>query len=126
MFTPLEWIVLVFALVAILKAIFVLGNRKAWMKILDALYGSHSMVSSLFLVLAAVILYYLVQEISIVQILAAAAFTACLMALAFVQYGRETKQFAKKMIATPLKGMIWVYILIWFVLLAWAVWEILA
>lgn len=125
-FTPLEWVVLVFAVVALLKAIFVLGNRGVWTKFLDSMYTYHTVASCIFLILGGIIFYYLIQELTIVQILAAGAFTSCLIAIAFLQYAHEAKSFVKKMILSPLKGMIWFYILIWLVLIAWALWEIFA
>lgn len=125
-FTPLEWVVLIFAVVALLKAIFVLGNRGIWTKFLDSMYTYHTVASCIFLILGGIIFYYLIQELTIVQILAASAFTSCLIAIAFLQYAHEAKSFVKKMILSPLKGMIWFYILIWLVLIAWALWEIFA
>lgn len=125
-FTPLEWVVLIFAVVAVLKAIFVLGNRGVWSKFLDSLYTNHVIFSWVFLILAAVIFYYLIQEVTFVQLIAASAFTACLIAIAFLQYAHEAKTFVKKMILSPLRGMIWFYILIWLVLIVLALWEIFA
>lgn len=126
MYASLEWIVIVFAIVAIIKIIFVFGNRNAWISFLDRLYSRPTLCSLTFLILAGIIFYYLIQTMTIVEILAAGAFTACLMAMAFVHFGREIKSLVKKMIATPLTGMIWIYILIWIALLAWALWEIFA
>jgi hypothetical protein len=123
-FTALEWIVLIFAVIGLVKLGVIIVNKKYWMPVIESFYGKKG-YDLLFLVLALVIFYFLIQELTIVQILAAVIFATMLIAVSFMQYSDQLLGIAKKMLKKKFSGMMWIYIIIWVVLLIWAVKEIL-
>ena len=59
-----------------------------------------------------------------VQIIATMTFTALLMVIGFMEYSKEFVGMAKKMMKRKFSGWMWFYIVIWLVLLVWALSEI--
>ncbi|MCH7568819.1 MAG: hypothetical protein IIA87_05345 [Nanoarchaeota archaeon] len=64
--------------------IVILTNRKRWWPITKSVYGNPAISGVIFFILAAVVLFYLLQELTIVQIIATAAFVSLLMGLGFM------------------------------------------
>jgi hypothetical protein len=123
-FTSLEWIVLIFTLIGLIKLAVILVNKKQWLPVVEALYGNPRPWSFIFLVLSGVVAYFLLQELTIIQILATMAFTSLIIAVAFLQYGQEFMKIAKKMINKKFGIWLWIYILVWIVLMVWGLKEI--
>tara|TARA_Y100000310_G_C20658160_1_gene803143 strand:+ start:414 stop:794 length:381 start_codon:yes stop_codon:yes gene_type:complete len=123
-FTALEWIVLIFALIGLIKLVVIFVNKKQWLPVIGAVYGNPKVWSFVFLILSGLVFYYLIQELSIVQILAVMAFTSMFIAIAFMQYSNELMGLAKKMLNKKWSEWLWVYVVIWMVLLIWGLMEI--
>ena len=122
--TALEWIVTIFAILGIIKFIVILIKKEKWWPITRSVYGNPQIFSWVFLVLAAVIFYFLIQEFTIVEILAVAAFFMLLMAFGFTTYSKEVLELAQKIMKKGFSWGQWLVILIWAVLLLWALYEI--
>jgi len=80
--TPIEWIVTIFAVVGLIKLFVIMVNKKSWWALTKNVYGNPGLTGFVSLVLAAVVLWYLLQELTIVQILAAGVFTVLLIGFA--------------------------------------------
>ena len=122
--TSLEWIVTLFAILGITKFIVILVRREKWWPITRGVYGNPQIFRFVFLILAAVVFYFLIQELNIVEILAVATFFALLMAFGFTTYSKEILELAQKIIKKGFSGWQWLVILIWAVLLLWGLYEI--
>jgi hypothetical protein len=122
--TPIEWIVTIFAVLGLIKIIVILVNKEGWWPVVKGAWSRPGLTGAVSLILAAIVLWYLLQELTIVQILAAMAFTALLMVFAFIQYSDELLALAKKILKKKFSGWLWLYIVIWVVLLLWALYEI--
>ncbi|HLD97815.1 MAG TPA: hypothetical protein VI815_00655, partial [Candidatus Nanoarchaeia archaeon] len=95
-----------------------------WLPVVRTVY-SHSLVSSIILaILAIIVFYFLVQNISIVDIMAVATFISILFALSFLQFSNEILVLANKIYKNKLSPATWIYILIWLALMIWALYEI--
>ncbi|MBU0467309.1 MAG: hypothetical protein KJ718_05135 [Nanoarchaeota archaeon] len=125
-FTPVEVIALIVVIAAVVKMIVLLVNPRAWIGFAKGVYAKTGLVQMVGLILAAVVLYYLLQEITIVQVMAVVAFTALLV---MVGLAPEIGHFVKKYEAQIKKGTLWkqywLYTLIWIVLVLWAAKELL-
>lgn len=120
-FTIVEWFILVFAILGLVKLVTVSIKPKAWLKIVEPLYKSHIILFVVELILAATLFYYLMKEITFLQIIGGIVLGALLTGMTFAVYGKETIEWAKKLLKE--KTMIkraWLSILIWFILLVWA------
>lgn len=125
-FTSIEIIALVMIVLAVIKIGVLLVNPKSWMNFAKNLYSKPKAVSSVALILAAIVLYYLIQSgLGIVEILAVTAFVSLLI---LVGLAKEIKPLMKKYDAIIRKGNLWkenwLYTLIWVILLIWGVKEL--
>jgi len=120
MLTGIEWIVVVFAFLGLIKMLVIAISPKKWLPVVNTVYGNRSIFALFFLLVAAIILYVLLQEMSIVQIIAGGAFFALLSATVFLAFASDMKQLANKMVGHGIKGWVLFYAVIWVVLFAWA------
>jgi len=122
--TPIEWIVTIFAVVGLIKLFVIMISRKSWWGLTKGVYGNPGITGAVSLVLAAVVLWFLLQELTIVQIIAAGIFMVLLMGFAFMTHAKELMGLAKKVYDKKFSGGLWLYIVIWVVLLLWVLYEI--
>ncbi|HJO89770.1 MAG: hypothetical protein QGH85_02710 [Candidatus Pacebacteria bacterium] len=124
--TPIEIIALVVAIVTIIKILVVLKDPSIWMRKISLPVlksGTAGMVVSL--VLAALVLRYLLESLTIVEIYAVTAFVALLIMTGFMAYPKKLatlmEQFGKD---KHLIGKSWLQILIWLALSIWVLKEL--
>lgn len=124
-FTVVEWFVLVFIVIGIIKTFTVIFNPKSWMKVVRFLYGNGVVLFIVELILAAVLFYSLIQQFTIVQIMAVIVLGALLTGMSFALYNKETISWADKILKVKtLFGRAWIPILIWLALMIWALVEL--
>ncbi|MBU2616243.1 MAG: hypothetical protein KKC19_04015 [Nanoarchaeota archaeon] len=126
-FTSIEWLALVLIVLATIKILVILVNPKSWISFAKGIYKKPAVTSLVAFVLGAIVLYYLIQSgLTIVQILAVVVFVALLFALGLAP---EASYLVKKYEGMIKKGKLWkeywFYTLIWIVLLAWGLYEII-
>lgn len=127
MLTGIEIIAGIFALAGLIKIVTILINKNWWFRnVSERVYGNQRLTGFVFFVLAVVVFYFLIQELNLVQILAAVAFGSLLTALAFLSFSKELLDLGKKIISKKFNIWMKFYILIWIVLLAWVLYEIFA
>ena len=116
----LEVIVLVFVVLGLIKLLFVLFRPKLWLNFAKKIYASPTVLWVVELVLALIVFYYLLQSLTIVQIMAGIVLGALLTGLSFAFYAKETMACASKLLKKKgfLKKM-WPVMLVWLVLFIW-------
>lgn len=119
-FTVIEWFAFVFAIGIIVKLVFVAFNPKGWVNFAKGIYNSPAILVLVELILALVLFYYLLMELTIVQVFAALTLGALLTGLSFAIVGKETINMAGKLMKQKqtLKHF-WLPILIWLALAIW-------
>jgi hypothetical protein len=123
-FTPVQWIAFVIAAITLLKLLIVMFNKKKWFDMTSTFYNNGKTWSWILLLVSFGLLYYLLQELSIVQIIAVVGFVAALGGFAAMQYSNELLPLIKKIMKKNFSGTIWLYILIWLALVLWALKEL--
>ncbi len=118
-FTVIEWFVLVFVAIGLIKLIIIAFDPKVWLNVAKKLYGAQTITFTVILILAAVLFYYLLQSFTIVQIMAGVTLGGLLTALSFVAYSKDTISWATKILKKGMLKKIWLPILIWLVLIVW-------
>ncbi len=119
--------VLLLAIVVVIKFLVLAIKPKAWLNLAKSLYKNPLVTGLVELILAALLFYYLLMQLTIVQIMAAVALGALLTALSFAIFGKEmlpllTKLMRnKKILWSPGAWFVWI---IWLVLIGWAVYTI--
>jgi len=121
----LGWFVLAFVVLGLIKFLFLLFNAKAWMKFAFKLYSKPALLVIIELILALILFYYLLQSFTIVQIMAGVLLGALLTGMTFAAYGKETIAWAKKIMNTKsLLKKAWLPMLLWLILMVWALIEL--
>lgn len=120
-FSVIQWFVVVFSLLAIVKILVVSINPKGWLNLAKGLYKSSALLFVVELILAAILFYYLLQEITIVQVMGGIVLGALLTGMTFAVYAKETLDWGSKLLrGKTLLNRAWLPILIWLVLSIWA------
>ncbi|KKK67488.1 hypothetical protein LCGC14_2953570 [marine sediment metagenome] len=123
-FNAVEIIALVLVLLVIVKLLIVSFSPKSWLGLVKALYSTPVILFFVELILAAIVFYYLLQQLTIIQIMAAIALGALLTGMSFAIYGKETIAWGTKLLRDKsFLRKAWLPILIW---LALAVWTLMA
>ena len=128
-FGTLQIAVLILTVLIVIKFLVLAIKPKAWLKLAKNLYSKPLILGIVELVLAAVLFYYLLQSLSIVQIMAAITLGALLTGLSFVVFGKELLPLVSKIMRNrsilwgPRTWFIW---LIWLALVAWTLWALFA
>lgn len=122
----MQTMALIIVALSAIKIIVLLTKPKAWVSVFKAVYRKPSVTTIVFLVLSVIVLNYLLKEITIVQIFAVMLFFALLTGLTVASaYSKDVVQMATKLLKD--KNMIkkaWLAILIWTVLIIWALKEL--
>lgn len=124
---PIETIALILIVFSLIKIFVILVSPKSWMKFAKFLWSKIWITVIVLIALAGIVLYYLLWELTIVQILAIVAFTALLMGIGFASHVKDLIKIYEKQIKdkTFWKDGMWLYVLLWLALLIWGLIEIL-
>lgn len=123
--TPIEIIALIFVVIGIIKLITLLINPSKWIKVIDTVYKKPAITMIIALILAAIMLNYLLAELTIVQIFAVMAFLGSLMILNIVNYSKEISTLAKKILKDKnILKKAWLSTIIWIALMFWVLYAI--
>jgi len=128
--TSIETIALIFIVFAIIKFVVLAINPGSWYgksnPLVNIMTKSPIAAYVISIIFGGLVLFYLLKELSIIQIFAATVFSWFLMMLTFGPFFRE--------IIGSVKGMaeqkphffcrFWFPLVVWIVLMAWVVWEI--
>lgn len=119
----LEILALILVVISVIKLLFLLIKPKSWMGFASWIYGGRFLSAFILLVLSAVVFYFLIQQLTIVQILAVTLFMALFigMGYALIDGKNFVKTFYAKKINKIWANGVWLYALLWLALMVWAV-----
>lgn len=118
-FTVVEWFVLAFLILGIVKLLFLVFNAKAWANFAKKLYSNGTILFFVELVLAGILFYYLLQSISIVMVLGGIVLGALLTGMNFALFPKEVMSLASKIMGKGMWKRIWFPVIIWLILFVW-------
>jgi hypothetical protein len=123
--TGVETIAVIFAVVGLIKLVGISLNKGAWYNsVASKVFNNAKGWTFVFGVLAIVVFYYLLQELTLAQIVAGMAFGSLLTGLAFMSYSKELSGLVKKIYTRNVSGWMKLYIFVWGVLMAWVFYDI--
>ena len=124
-FTSIEILALILIILSGIKIITILINPSIWLnKVVKKVYVGKR-TTFIFLVLALIVLYFLLQEITIIQILAVMLFAAFIFGIGFSIHSKELIKLADQIFKN--KNIVksnWLPIIIWIILLLWGLKEL--
>ena len=125
-FTPIETIALIVIILSVVKIFVLLVNPKSLIKVSAGFWKNSTLVIFISFILAGIIFYYLIQELTIVQILAVFMFSSLFMVIGKAGYIKEIINLHKKKINSKnfWGNGIWLYTLLWLTLLFFGVIEL--
>ena len=123
--TPVEIIALVFVVFALIKLAVIAVNPSSWISAVKNIYAKPVMLTGVALILGAIVLKYLLEELTIVQIFAAMTFMMALMMIQFAALSNEIKDIAERFLKDRnLLRRLWLPLILWIALMAWVLFEI--
>ena len=120
-FSSFEILVLIFAIVTFVKLTVILVNAKAWMSFVKKLYSKPNALMFVELILATIVIYYLLWELTIVQIMACVVLGALLTGMTFAAYAKEILPMVQKMLKSGVLRKAWLPLLVWMALIVWGI-----
>jgi hypothetical protein len=124
-FTSIEIIAGVFAVVALIKIFTIIINKKIWFNyIVKPIYGNPSTSSVVFGILSLVILYYLLKELTVTQIFATVAFSSMLIVFGLLTFAKDLMPSLTKIYKEKFNLSAWVQTIFWMILSAWVLYGI--
>jgi len=125
--TPIEIIALIVAILIAIKIVIILVKPKAWVdSVVKKVWVNPLVIGITCLILAAIVLYYLIQGgMTIIQIFAVMGFVALLGGLGVAVYASEVIGFAEKLLKQGIVKKSWLQLIIWIALTIWALKELL-
>jgi len=123
--SALEILAGILIVLAVVKLAVVLVNTRAWIALARALYTRPMVTSTVSIVLAGVVLYFLLTSgLTIVQILAVALFVLLLIVPGFAPYASVLLGWLENKDIGQIVKAQWLYVAIWLILLGWGVYEL--
>jgi len=117
-FNSLEIIALLFAVLSIIKLIFILVKKNVWFKyVVKPIYKNKTITIPVMFILCLIIFYYLIRQLSIVEIFSVISFTSLLIALGLISYSDDLIPLFEKIYKRKFNLWQWIYIIIWIALL---------
>lgn len=110
--SALEVISVIFAILIILKVILVLFARSSLLSLRKSLSKSPRIMSLISLALCLLVFYYLIQEITLVQLFTAVVFSSLLIGAMLSLYSKEMIEFSAKILKRRLYPEMWVYYIV--------------
>lgn len=121
-FGTLEILALILIAIAAIKLIILIINPDIWYIFIEKLYSKPQFISIIALLLAALVLYLIINSgVTIVEILAVCLFIALLMMVGIAQYAGEIVNWVREKDHIFIMKELWLYTIVWLLLLIWGV-----
>jgi hypothetical protein len=123
--TSVKIIALIFVIFALVKMLVVFIDPASWKSVVKKIYVKPIYTITISLISAAVILRFLLQEITIVQIFASMTFMMVLMMVQFAALGNEVVEITEKFLDNKnLIKKLWLSLTLWILLMGWVLYEL--
>ncbi|MFH1325799.1 MAG: hypothetical protein ABIH49_03485 [archaeon] len=120
----LQWFAFILAAFALIKISVILVNGKAWLKFAKWIWQKPAVTGIIFFLLALVVFYYLIQQMTIVQIFAVMLFVTLLFGSAMSPYVKHFLKLGDSLVSKKAIRNYWPEVIIWVILSLWALKEI--
>ncbi len=122
--TSIEVLATIFAVLVLVKMAFIRTNPKAWMSFAQPILRNSVVALSVYLVLAAVVGYFIFSSMTIVQVGAVMLFTSLLMGMGLAPYSQVILKVGEEMLTEGV-GKAWLSMLIWSCISLWVLYGVL-
>ena len=124
--TSLEVISLIFVSISLVKIAVILINKKSWYNnVALPIYKNPNKVLPILAILTIIVFYFIIKELTFVQIFSVLTFSSLLIALGFLQFSKELTPLIQKISSKKFNFLMIVYILVWLTLCIFVIKEII-
>lgn len=124
--STIEVIALILIGLAAIKILALLYKPEIWFNIIEKVYSVPQLIFLLALILSATVLYFLINAgLTITEILAVCMFVVLLIMMGMASYSDELIVWFKQQNMSSIIKRTWIYSVVWILLLAWGVKEII-
>lgn len=126
--TPIEIMALIAAIIVPIKIIMLLRSQKSWFNTVTRRFWGNAVVTTILsLIVVIVTLYYLLQELTIVQIWAVMLFAMALISLGLAPFSKYMLDVEQKWFTeTNVLKIGWFAAIVWLVLIIWVLYTLFA
>ena len=119
--SPIEILALIFSILILVKILAAFINPKSNLKLAEMMLEGTGVLRVIYLVLLAVVGYYLLWELTIIQISAVMLFALILVALVFIPYHKHALEIGRDLVKSRKKMLKhnWLQMLIWAAIAVW-------
>ncbi len=122
--TSIEVLATIFAVLVLVKLAFIRTNPKAWMNFAQPILRNSVVALVVYLVLAAVVGYFIFSSMTIVQVGAVMLLTSLLMGVGLAPYSQLILTVGEEILTEGL-GKAWLSMLIWTGISVWVLYGVL-
>ena len=124
--TPIETLAAVFAVLVLLKLLIIIVSPRLRLAIAESILSKNAAVLTMMLLaLTAIIGYYVLSSLTIVEVAAVMMLMSGLMALFFIQYKKIMLQLLRESLSPDFLMKNWLSLLIWGLLAIWVLYAVL-
>lgn len=125
--TPIQIMALIVAILGGIKILVLIFDPKIWFKnVVKPIYANPMITTLIGLIIAGASLWYLLKEVTIVQIFAVFLFVFGVMLIGFATVAKETLAFADRLLKKDGLKRFWLSMLIWILLIIWVFYALFA
>jgi len=122
--TSIEVLATIFAVLVLVKLAFIRSNPRAWMNFAQPILRNSVVALLVYLVLAAVVGYFIFSSMTIVQVGAVMLFTSLLMGVGLAPYSQVILKVGQEMLTEGVEKA-WLSMLIWTCISLWVLYGVL-
>jgi len=123
--TPIEIFALIVVVLGLVKLIVMFIKPSSWANVVKTVFAKPMLTGIISLVLAIVVLYYLLAEMTIVQIFGTMLFFMFIMLASFAVFSKELINMMNSLLGQGnIMKRVWLIVLIWFVLMIWVLYAL--
>ena len=126
--TPIEIMAFIAAIIVPIKIIMLLRSQKSWFNTVTRRFWGNAVVTTILsLIVVIVTLYYLLQELTIIQIWAVMLFAMALISLGLAPFSKYMLDVEQKWFTeTNVLKIGWFAAIVWLVLIIWVLYTLFA
>jgi len=121
--SSLEILATIFAIIVLVKLIFLSLSARLWMKTVGAMLNYPLATTLIYLVLAGIVGYYVLSNIAIIQIAAVMLFTSLLGGIGLAPYSRVMLRLGEEILNEGVSKA-WLSMLIWTLVAIWVLYTV--
>jgi hypothetical protein len=121
--TPTKILAIIFAVAILVKLAFLIIRPRLWARAAHAVIGNYATATVIYLILAAIVGYYVLTSINIVEVAAVMLFASLLIGLSLAPYAASLVKLSDEVMQVGL-GKTWLALVIWGLLALWVLYAV--